>query len=197
MEPEDILFEQGSNNTPGLALQQVMYAEVEDIASMPCGCDNPTPAGFAQSATIIDNIVMKNGKQFSRLYFTEETAEVMDEVIGETDGKAVKNTLKFFHPGESAQILGFTGYAKNRKGFVFLVKDRDCNVRVFGNTCNPAKLVTAPGGTKAKAGDRKGREFTFEYTDSIPAPYFNGHVDLTGTGYASGSSTDFQTLFVN
>lgn len=197
MEPEDILFTDGSDNTPGLAVQEVMYIPVEDIDSMPCKCDGTAPTTFAGLGTISANIVLKDDKSFRRMYFTDETGELMDELVGEIDGKAVKNSLKFFHPGESAEILGFTSWAKNKKGFVFIVKDKDCNVRVFGNTCTPAKLVSAPGGTKAKNGDRKGREFTFEYTAADVAPYFTGKVDLAGVGYGSGSAKDFQTLFVN
>ena len=197
MEIEDILFDQGGNNTPGLGQQEILYVPVEDIASMTCGCNEGSPTNFDGVGTMEDNIVLKPGKQFARLYFTDETGELSDDVVGETDGKAIKNMLKFFHPGESAKILGFVSYAKNRKGFVFLAKDKDCKLRVFGNTCTPAKLVTAPGGTKMKNGDRKGRDFSFEYTSGEVAPYFAGKVDLTGSGYASGSATDFQVLFVN
>lgn len=197
MEPEDILFSDGSDNTPGLALQEVMYAPVEYIESMISKCDT-TPGSFEQLGTDSNNIVMKANKGFKRLYFTDETGELMDEVVGETDGKAIKNSLKFFHPGESAEILGFTSWAKNKKGFVFICKDKDCNVRRFGSLETPAKLATAPGGTKAKNGERKGREFTFEYTAADAAPYFTGAVDLTGAAvYSTGGASDFQTLFVN
>ena len=198
MEPEDILFTDGSDNTPGLAVQQVMYAPVEDIEYMPCKCDDDTPGTFNELGTISQNIRMKANKGFKRLYFTDETGQLDDELVGETDGKAIKNMLNFFHPGEKPAILGFTAWAKNKKGFVFIVQDKDCHVRVFGNTCTPAKMITSKGGTKAKSGDRKGRDFSFEYTSSTPAPYFTGSVDLTGgTVYSAGGAQDFQTLFVN
>lgn len=198
MEPEDILFTDGSDNTPGLAVQQVMYIPVEDIASMPCKCDDDTPNNFEELGTVSGNIVLKHNKGFKRLYFTDETGELADELVGETDGKAIKNTLNFLHPGEKAEILGFSSWAKNKKGFVFIVQDKDCNVRVFGNTCTPAKMVLSKGGTKMKQGDRKGREFSFEYVASQVAPYFTGQVDLTGvSGYSTGDANDFQTLFVN
>jgi hypothetical protein len=198
MEPEDILFTDGSDNTPGLAVQEVMYIPVEDIESMPCKCDDDSPGSFDELGTVSGDIVLKANKGFKRLYFTDETGELADELVGETDGMAVKNSLMIFHPGEKASILGFTAWAKNKKGFVFIAKDKDCHQRLFGNTCIPAKMKVSKGGTKAKSGDRKGREMTFEYVASTPAPYFTGRVDLTGgTIYSTGGANDFQTLFVN
>jgi hypothetical protein len=198
MEPEDILFSNGSDNTPGLAEQIVEYIPVEDIESMQCKCDGNDPTNFEQIGTMSSDIVLKANKGFKRLYFTDETASLDHEVVGETDGKAIKNTLDFFHPGDSAQLIGFLSYAKNKKGFVFVVKDKDCKERVFGNTCIPAKLATGKGGTMKKSGERKGTTISFEYTAADVAPYFTGRVDLTGgTVYSAGGAQDFQTLFVN
>jgi len=80
MEPEDVLFT-GGNNTPGLAKQALMYAYVEDISSMQCGCDDSAPAHFTDIGTMQEDIVMKSGKSFHTIYFTDETADLNHEVV--------------------------------------------------------------------------------------------------------------------
>ena len=182
------------DNTPGIV--ELYYAKISDIETLPLPTQNdPTQEVDYETLVTIDApIVMKPWKQFKQMYLTDYTGKIESEIQGELDGKSFMNKLEFFHPGNSAQILGFTRAAKNGN-FVFIGIDADGKKRLFGTRLRPAKLETAPITTGAAGTDRKGGTFVFSYTENYPACYFTGNVDLTGTGYGSApGETDFQTI---
>jgi hypothetical protein len=190
----DILHVSGSDNTAGVQ-QKVMFAKLEDIDILPQpDVDDSAGSGALDGlVTISQNIRMKPYKKFNELYVTLETGKIDSNSQGELDGMSFKNVLDFFHPGSSAQILGFAQWAKN-SDLIFLVPESDGQVRILGHKGYPAKMTKAQVTTGAKGADRKGNGFTFESTRKGPAPIFKGHVDLMGSGFGSGDANDLQTI---
>ena len=92
---------------------------------------NPTiilvPVEFvaAEPTREIGDIVMKSDleliaeKKAIGIYATPSTIECTEESEGDPDARGVKVGIAFEHPGDSAEIAGFTEYARNR-GFIAL-----------------------------------------------------------------------------
>lgn len=191
----DLDHEDGSDNTAGI--QQYIYAApFAWIQTLPKPIvDDSTGSGeFADLVTITDNIVMKAGRAFKKIYVTLEAGELKSELQGEMDGKSFLNSVEFFMPGSKAEVEGFRQWAKN-SSLIFLVPEVDGQVRMLGHAGYPAKLVTNPGTTGKETSSRKGSTFTFQSARKGPAPIFKGKVDLTGgSPYGSGESSDFQDI---
>lgn len=180
---EDIGWENGKNNTPGI-VQEVAYVPLADIDTLPTVVQaDPTATGsFADLVKVVGDIVLKTGKNLLSIYLTDETGQISDELQGELDGKSFKNMLEFLHPGDSDEIRGFTAYAKN-SNFIFIVKTKEGKNYLFGSALSPAKMVTAPGSTGKAPADRKGRTFSFKFDASYPTPTFTGKVTIAGSGF--------------
>lgn len=185
MNIQDLLWADGNDNTAGIQ-QAVYYAPLDDIATLPePQVDVSNASGeFEQLVTISDNIIMKSGKVFRKMYVTLKNGSLKCETVGELDGKSYKNTLEFFHPGSKPQVLGFSQWAKN-SSLIFLIPEADGQVRILGHKGYPAKLVNAPHDTGTKPEDTKGFKFSFESYRKGPAPVFTGQVQLQGS--ASGA----------
>ena len=192
MDTQDLTHTAGSDNTPGIQ-QQVFYAPLEDIATLPAPDkdDSASTTGtFADLVTITADIIMKPGKQFRSIYVTLEEGDLKHEGQGETDSMSYKNSLEFAHPGSKPEALGFAQWVKNNN-IVFLVPEVDGQVRLLGSRAYPAKLSSAPGGTGKKSTDGKKTTFTFHSSRKGPAPIFKGKVELFASG---GASSGFQDL---
>ncbi len=191
----DLDWIDGSDNTAGIG-QFVYYAKKIDILTLPKPVvDNSVEDGeFENLVTITDNIIMKAGKSFKKIYCTLEKGGLSHDIQGETDGKSNMNRLKFFMPGSEAKVLGFLQWSKN-SSLIFLVPEIDGQVRMLGHENYPAKLDTGPGGTGEKSADLKGTEFNFMSARKGPAPIFTGKVEVSGVGSGSDADDDgFQDI---
>lgn len=146
---------------------------------------NPTiilvPVEFvaAEPTREIGDIVMKSDleliaeKKAIGIYATPSTIECTEESEGDPDARGVKVGIAFEHPGDSAEIAGFTEYARNR-GFIAL--NRDCangnTAEYRGSKCNPLFLMTEYTNNK----DARKRKLTFkqEQRDLIGASIYKG-----------------------
>ena len=193
MPPIDIVdldWEDGSDNTAGIG-QYVYFAKKIDILTLPKPVldDSTGDGNFEDLVTITDNIVMKPGKAFRKIYVTLEKGALSHDIQGETDGKSNMNRLKFFMPGSEAKVLGFLQWAKN-SSLIFLIPEIDGQVRMLGHENYPAKLDTAPGGTGEKSADLKGTEFNFMSARKGPAPIFQGKVNVSSVGSGEDADSD-------
>ena len=107
------------------------------------------------------------------IYATPSRIECTEESEGDPDARGVKVGIAFEHPGDSAEIAGFTEYARNR-GFIAL--NRDCangnTAEYRGSKCNPLFLTTEYTNNK----DARKRKLTFkqEQRDLIGASIYKG-----------------------
>lgn len=179
---EDIEGTAGEDNSAGIQ-QNIYLIDFRDVATHPkfpkIITAPGTPQTLAELVTILDDILLKNGRKAFRLQCTLEKGAGTSDSQGEIDGMSFKNGLKFLIPGNKANADGFARYAKNGS-FYLLYFELDGSPRLLGNPGYPAKLVSAPGSTGEKSSDLKGRTFTFQSVWSGPAPILEGKVMIAG-----------------
>lgn len=170
--------------TPIIMYNPVSILKTDEGAGCPRP-KNPTiilvPVEFvaAEPTREIGDIVMKSDleliaeKKAIGIYATPSTIECTEESEGDPDARGVKVGIAFEHPGDSAEIAGFTEYARNR-GFIAL--NRDCangnTAKYRGSKCNPLFLTTEYTNNK----DARKRKLTFkqEQRDLIGASIYKG-----------------------
>lgn len=179
---DDVDHVDGANNTAGIG-QYIYYCKESDIDVLPTVVQpDPTQSGSLEDlVTITDNIVMKPGKKFNKIYVTLETGKLDSESQGEIDGVSYLNKLEFLVPGSEDKTLGLQAYAKNAS-LIFIVPELDGKKRMLGYRAYPAKMISAPGTTGQKAADRKAVTFTFQSAGPIPSPIFKGQIKVSGVG---------------
>lgn len=171
---EDIEGTAGQDNTAGIQ-QNVYFINHQDVDTHPTFPKIEDGTDLASLVTVTDDIVLKLLKKAFKVEVTLETGAGTSDTQGEMDGMSFKNGLTFLIPGNKANADGFARYAKNGS-FYLLYFEQDGAPRLLGHPGYPAKLVSAPGTTGQKTGDRKGRTFTFNSVWSGPAPIFTGKV---------------------
>lgn len=188
----------GGDNMPGLN-QKIYYAQISDIdvSVFPetIVTDPLSASGsFSDLGTIEDNIVMKEGKSFHEIYCSQDRGSLNHEWQGGSDSKNCLATLEFFHPGQKAELIGFSRWAANNN-LIFIVKDKNGKQRLFGTPGSPAKLAGGSSPNGPEASGENGNIFQFTTNFYSQTPIFTGKVDLQGTGYESGDPDDFQTIY--
>jgi len=114
---------------------------------------------------------MLMGKACFKFYSTDETAELVISEVGDTDGISTLVSLTCFHPGLSANLLGFINSAKN-EDLVIFAQDQEGQWFLLGDKDRPAKYKSGgKGGSGAKAADRKGKTLEFTYSCNAPQIY--------------------------
>ena len=166
----DINHAQGQSNMGGL-VRKIYYAPVDDVLTFPALAAAGGVITAAES-----NFVMKEGKEFVEIYFTDGTGKFDDTTVGERDGRSKENMLEFFHPGNKQAILAFERFALNTPCIVVAVDSEGQQV-LFGvanliasgtaltGDC-PAYLESSNGTTGAARADRRGK--TFQFIASAP-----------------------------
>jgi len=192
MTPKTIIWQDGSNNTPGI-IQAVAVVRHSDVKTWP-SLSEPDPAAstgdIEDLQVLTDDLVLKDDVTAKTIYLTDESGDLIDELQGETDGKSFKHTLKFLHPGEGNAPRGFANWCKNH-GLVFLIKRKDNGlIYMMGSEHQPVKISKSAGTLGMKASDRKGREFEFVCNGTGPCPELQGDVMIkigAGTQVAQAS----------
>lgn len=179
---EDIEGTAGEDNSSGIQ-QNIYLIDFRDVEKHPkfpkIDTSSVTPQTLAELVTVLEDILLKNGRKAFRLQCTLEKGAGTSDSQGEIDGMSFKNGLKLLIPGNKANADGFARYAKNGS-FYLLYFELDGSPRLLGNPGYPAKMVSAPGTTGEKTSDLKGRTFTFQSVWSGPAPIFEGDVMIAG-----------------
>lgn len=175
MEFQDISKNLHQGENMGSISQTIYYGLHSDVATWPT---KPTGATTLEElGALTGNITMKPGKRLFKLYITDDTGELENEIVGEKDGISFIQHLRFFHPGLMARILGFMNAVKN-DNMVFVVPDNNGQYFVLGDAIRPATLEGSDenNGTSKETAGRRGvsMHFTyktsniFEYTGTIP-----------------------------
>ncbi len=190
----DVPHIDGEDNTPGVQ-QKVLFGRISEVLTFPSPVsDNSAGTGsFADLVTISGNIVMKPGCNVYEMYVTIETSKLDGKLQGETDGKNFSNEATFFHPGQSADILGFLQWSKNSDLFA-IIFENDGQARLLGHKGYPAKMISADSSTGDATTSKRGVTFTLKSARKGPAPIFTGKVQLSGA-HSGNADNDFPTYF--
>lgn len=125
------------------------------------------------------DLELVEGAKAVAIYATPTTITETEEFSGDADARGVKQGVEYEHPGNSAEIKGFSEAFMNR-GVVILVTDCDGTAagrtQMFGRKCNPLFMSAERTGNN----EANKRKFTFkqelndkflpgDYTGAMPA----------------------------
>ncbi len=173
----DMTWADGEENMGGL--QTIgYYALIADIDNFPELPDNPSTAAEEVTLEASPGFTFESGKNFFKLYSTQETSEVVDENQGEVDGQSFVHKATIFFPGNKAEAFAFAKHVNN-SNMVFIFLEADGTRRVIGSRAFPAKCK--PSFTTGKAtADRKGMTMEIQSYGYTPAPFYEGVIRLDG-----------------
>ncbi|MGV3588593.1 MAG: hypothetical protein ACO1OF_16425 [Adhaeribacter sp.] len=153
---KDLLWEEGTDNMGGLH-GEILCCPASDVEII--------PAPAADSQTVATDIKCKLGKKFTRIYFTLDTAKLDDTEVGERDCASFENSLEWFTPGTSDELL-YLKRKLNNGGFIYIVEDNNGVKRIVGSKHYPA--YREPGSVNSGAGPKDKRGATFKVKSAAP-----------------------------
>lgn len=189
----DVILDDAGNNTPGndVTIVVVSVADLEAVPATVLG--DPLGTGtLTNLVTITDDAVTKEGKVFNVIKAIPETVKLDSKSVGGNKSKGFENMLEFGVAGNTKEALGFISKVKNGS-YIFFVRDRDGQIRMFGTAGFPAQLVDVSGGSGAARGDDKGFTLSFESVGAIASPVFEGA--FMETPLAGGAPVERTNIF--
>lgn len=177
MNLSDLTWDEGTENMGGLKVIGY-YAPIADIENFPELPANPTTPEEEVTLESTTGFTFKTGKNFLKLYSTEETASVSSEPQGEVDGQSFVHKGKTFFPGSKVEAMAFMK-AVNNGNFVFVFEEASGGARrVIGSVAFPAKCKPSHT-TGEKTADRKGMTLEIQSYGTTPVPFYTGAIPLT------------------
>lgn len=147
-------------------VDEIIYGYYEDVASWP---DYPAPAAadgtmsFEEAGAWKGDLVMKAGCRAYKLAFTEESGELTFTDEGETGAEHVKMELSIVRSKMTQVIFGFENATRARRMF-FIVRDKNGNYYLMGDSVNAARKVPADASTTGKGtADHNKNPMKFSY----------------------------------
>lgn len=158
----------------GGIINEILLARLEDLAL-------PMPGREADGVTISDDILMKEGKKFHRLYATNKTLEPSQKRVAgsNADCYGYEVGLTGFFPGLGKKVLSFLALHGNFTGVIILrsVKDDGSEVRyLLGDTATPVELSDADSKWGKLPNEDKGTTLTFKGTQRLPFAIYEGEL---------------------
>jgi len=173
----DLVWADGTVNMGGLKVIGY-YAPVSDILNFPELPTNPLTAADEVTLESVTGFTFITGKNFLKLYSTEETASVTSEPQGEVDGQSFVHKGKMFFPGSKVEAMAFMK-AVNNGNMVFVFEEASGDARrVIGSVAFPAKCKPSHT-TGEKTADRKGMTLEIQSYGITPVPFYTGAISLT------------------
>lgn len=133
-------------------VDELIYGYYEDVASWP---DLPAPTqedgsmDFETAGAWNGDLVMKAGCRAYKMAFTEETGELTFTDEGETGAEHVKMELSLVRSKLTKTIFGFENATRARRMF-FIIRDKNGNYYLMGDSVNAARKVAADASTTGK-----------------------------------------------
>ena len=173
----DLTWADGKVNMGGLKVIGY-YALISDIANFPELPVNPASPEEEVTLESTTGFTFITGKNFLKIYSTQETASVISEPQGEVDGQSFVHKAKIFYPGSEAAAMAFMK-AVNNANMVFVFEEASGGARrVVGSVAFPAKCKPSHT-TGEKTADRKGMTIEIQSYGTTPAPFYTGAISLT------------------
>ncbi len=177
MNLSDLTWADGKENMGGLKVIGY-YALISDIANFPELPLNPATAVEEVTLESVTGFTFNTGKNFLKLYSTQETGAVISEPQGEVDGQSFVHKANIFYPGSEVEAMAFMK-AVNNANMVFVFEEASGGARrVVGSAAFPAKCKPSHT-TGAKTADRKGMSMDIQSYGTTPAPFYTGAISLT------------------
>lgn len=149
-----------------------------------CGCDietypeRKTTTGVGDKITLDGNIVLKTGKKFATLEMISDTGKVTETEVGVIGSQNFQSQFEFKLP---KTIAADEWLDQNPNAcMVYVIKDKDGNMRVLGTPEIPTTRTAAVGTNGPGLADEKTWAITIMDNTGRIAPYYTGTIDLTG-----------------
>lgn len=172
-----LIWEDGQDNIPGV--RPVGYYALKSwITNFPEATSDDDAVTFGDLAKLesVVGFTFTAGYGWLYVYGTEGKNKVDFEGQGERDCKSFKNTYSFLFPGTGAEAKAFCRKMNNSDS-VFIAKEFDGTNVVIGHPrINTVFSVTGTTGDERTS--QKGCTVTVECTHELPAPIYEGDIDL-------------------
>lgn len=119
--------------------QFLSYAPLVDFLTLEESDPIETALSDAALIEISVDHVFNTGKNFIKIYTTEDKGEYDFNGQGEMDGNTLKPVLKFFYPGAETAAFAFAAKSQNQK-FIWMVPLGDGTVVQLGTAQFPASV---------------------------------------------------------
>lgn len=161
----------------GGIINEILIAQLDDLAL-------PLPGRDADGVTISEDILMKEGKMFHRLYVTNKTLEPSQKRVSgsNADCYGYEVGVTGFFPGLGKKILSFLAQHGNFTGVVILrnIKDDGSEVRfLLGDSANPIELSDTDTKWGKLPNEDKGTTLTFKGTQRLPFAIYEGELVMS------------------
>jgi hypothetical protein len=158
----------------GGIINEILIAQLDDLAL-------PLPGRNADGITITDDILMKEGKKFHRLYVTNKTLEPSQKRVSgsNADCYGYEVGITGFFPGLGKELLSFLALHGNFTGVAILrsVKDDGSEVRyLLGDSATPIELSDTDTKWGKLPNEDKGTTLTFKGTQRLPFAIYEGEL---------------------
>lgn len=183
MAMNDLLFTQGQDNLAGL-VDLAWIAPKDDILSL------PALAAANSLKTAAADIVMKTGKNFLKIYFTDETAKVETNSVGERDGKGRETMLTGRFPAIGVELADairqyqntpsvlIYRLARNGKLYAIGISQLDITTTVL-SLAIPAYFDNGASSSGEKRADQNGALLGWKWSAAHDPIEYAGAVPLT------------------
>ena len=174
MDIKDLTGQCGAVVTPGFGI--TIYAV--------CPCDIETYPAFktttavGDSITLDGDIVLKTGKKFATITAISETVGLNENSVGVVGSKAIQNDFNF----KALKTKASDDWVETHLNgcFLFVIKNKEGQMRVVGSPDVPATLDTAVGVNGLALSDEKNWALKIMDNTGHVAPYYEGEIDLVG-----------------
>lgn len=140
---------------------RIFYGYHKDVETWPA--KPATPATIEENGVLTGELTMKSGKRMFEFYSTEDTADLVPNIVGEGDARSCEMQLNVFHPRLQKKLFGFMNASKN-EDLVFVAIDANGERYVLGDANRAAKMQNSEGsGTQKETTGRNGAGLSFSY----------------------------------
>lgn len=179
----DLLFTQGKDNLAGL-VDKAWIAPSEDILTLP---DLAAATSLVTAAT---DIVMQLTKNFQQIYFTDETASIAINSVGERDGKGRQSILQGRYPALGTALEDAIRLYQNTPSVLIYRLARDGKLYMVGvsqldqaavelSLAIPAYFTDGAAASGALRSDQNGALLSWTWTAAHGPIQYAGTVPLT------------------
>jgi len=181
----DLLFTQGQDNLAG-TVGQIYAIANEDIDTL------PALAAATSLVTAATDILPKVGKQWARIYITDETGKVETKSVGERDGKGRETMLSGRYPAMGIELENAIRKFQNTPSVLAYKLARNGKIYLLGVTQLlisstelsldiPAYFETGDASSGEKRPDQNGVLLTWKFTAAHGPIEYAGDIQLTPT----------------
>lgn len=131
---------------------------------------------FAELSEISTAHTFQTGKGFMKLTVAIETSDVKSAYLGESTNKIVENKATIVLEGSKADLLGFSRWAKNKRGILLLQEADSKQYRQLGTEEHGAIFTELDAMVEALREGLNRRTITVSDKSRYEAPIYTGTV---------------------